>query len=404
MTRTLTFLMILFVLLALGSFLFYSESFPLLDPEPQSGLPGLPKNFISTLSGTQEFIHEAEQQLEDPDLDDELRLRTLLDLGFAISTVRTSTDIGSALAASNKRFNEAGVFLEGKKDLAIKYSPSVKFGYLYNFVSNCFSRSTARNVPRIYVPEGYVPGSSDVNSIDSMNESQRAAFKTMLDFSYLDAELGVSNDRSVVSHRMFANAIFLSSYREKLSAAEFDHYFRYLESDIKNYPYTVFTILQTNGIPHPMKGEMVSAYQYTVAYDIYTSYTDNTLTSEENASIDEAYARMRNQLKTSPSADKISLAIIGRLLDGYQLSSLERRYGLAEKPELYTEIIGSFKANVFAFPETSDIAKGSYNYTLSTLGAWAEEKKRIFKVAVAYPELYTTLTSAGIKMDVLESI
>lgn len=359
----------------------------------------LPKEtFNSDVETMNDFVNRMDVALSNPNISTDDRIRLLLESGYTTATVRTVSDIDNAIVKSSSYFSEALDLIEQHPELKEQYAATAKFGYLYNFVTNCFTRPVVKNLPSKYLTTG-LPA-YDSNSVSVIREHQIAAFRSMIAYAYTDADLANSNDKSIISHRAFAASVFLASFADLLSEDEKIDLIGKIRSDREKYPFASFSIFVKNDVPSEIRGVLLSELYMTLAYDIENSFEKKALSKEDNANIDARWTAFRAQLRASKSADKISLHALGRIGDGYHISSLERRYGdSGAGHELLADAIESFKINTFASPESTDVTRGSYNYTLSPSGMWASEKSRLFEVALTHKELYDTLVSAGITIE-----
>lgn len=350
---------------------------------------------IESMDGT---LARIDTTLGNPNLSVEDRVKLLLESGYIKATVRTASDIDGAISGSATQFNEAIKLTTANPELPKQYAVSAKFGHLYNYVTNCFFRPAVKTIPAEYRPKGLSP--YDANSVSIISEHQMASFKAMIDYAYTDPDLASSNDKSVISHRAYMASVYLASFSDTLEKSEEEELLQRIRDDQDKYQFATYGIFAKQGEAFEMRGELISEYHMTLVYDIEKSFGENVLTKEDNFLIDARHVAFRAQVRASESADTISLAAIGRVSDGYHISSIQRRHGDSERGrELLVNAVESFKFYTFASPESTDVMKGSYNYTLSSNGFWAKEKRRIFEVAQTNKELYDTFISAGVDIE-----
>jgi hypothetical protein len=401
-----------FVLSVISGTLIYITNKPQLPITQKVGVSEMQKDIEDVVApraqnSTMEYytgrINQFDQALTQSNLTPQEQIELLLRKGYYLSNIRSASSIENSLRDSINSFEEAQKILTEHNELSAQYSVPVKFGILYNFAVNCFPTLLIRALPLKHIDYARtlfsVIPTYDTTSSTTILIHQKAAFIAMLDYAYNDPDLSQSNDKSVISHRMLIASIYLASFADALTKDEKDELLKKIQNDLDRYEMSIFTIFSNKGIPYHIAGELQSLFHYALSYDVVYSYNDSLIADEINKSIDANYARFNTALKNSPSKDVIALAMLGAVANGYYLSSLERRYGTDAVAEtLYAHTIDNLKAYAFTSPETADVIKGSFNYTLTTQGQWGKEKARIFTVANSKPELESIFSSLGVAL------
>lgn len=342
----------------------------------------------TTLPVVNRYVEKIDSILANPDLSEERRADMLLTKGFILVAVRSSSDIRTSIENANSVFTQLLVYSADKPALK-EYKEKALYGYIYNYIVNCFSVNAIKFVPELYTTR-YVNSTEVVTP----KKYQQQTFRTMIDVANNEFK-SLENDKVFLSTRAFLVAAYLSSYIEEMEVSEKNELMAKMYSDMEKQK-----DLETTIFKDEIRSKILPEFHYAVAYDIYYSNLNKSLTQDFNNMIDENYNNVRNKLTTSGSGDKVSLGMIGILNDTYHIASIGKRYSTEYATNShYNVVFNSLKTNIFSAPEVSDVTKGFYNFGLTERGAWYKMKTHLFVLAKNDPNLMTLMESIGVNVQ-----
>jgi hypothetical protein len=314
------------------------------------------------------------------------KLNLLLKRGFYTIPLRSSGGVAEAINGSNIYFTRVLKESSTEKELYFMERQQALFGLLYNFTTNCFPNYTG------WIPQKYKESYPDQQVITAKDKQQKV-FRSILQMYTSKDIVGpfLEKDKFFLSLRMFATAVYASSYKETMPKEELSSLMALLTSDL-----AAFDVAEKRIFKNAENTDYITAYQHAFAYDIVHSIGTSTYSNE---AIDKNYALAREKLEQSTSADKISLGMSGMLNDTYQLASMQRRFGdRTQQQKDYKKVAASLQKNILTSPETKDITKAFYNYGKSEFGDWYQLKYYLFKALENDKDLKSTVLSIGVSI------
>jgi hypothetical protein len=351
----------------------------------------IPENFNSTFSEKKTILQEYDERIAAAT--DKNEINNLLLTKVTLSTaVRGTSDSGFENMEEMKK-----VFLDiyNDKNSLQRHKAFVVLGYLNQFISRCFYAHWAEALPQPFLSTFQSGVQNNTNKITSERRKgdQKIAFSVFSDFAD-NANPNISlfkNDRSLMSYRLFINAIYFESFHDTLSKDELAMLKDRVKNDAIQYSTSDMLSYRTR-----QKAILMPAMFYAYGYDVYRSLVMKDTSSEANALIDKNYENVYLLTSSSTAADKVSDDMTNAFTSLFYVSSLDRRYGYENKSQKVEEVVARYENAITGSPETREVLAGYVRYSFSEYGSWNNSKKYLFSVATKSEKLKNIFNSHGI--------
>lgn len=356
-----------------------------------------PQSFNSTFDEKKRVLQDYDEQVAVA-TDKNVINSLLLNKMSLLTATRGSTDLEFL---SSEEIKKVYTNIYSDKNSLLTHKAFTVLGYINHFISRCFYSPWAEALPEPFLSQYQSETrKSTVPVEEKRTDDQRIAFSVFSDFADNNPNAGIfKNDKSLVSYRLFMNAVYYESFSKTIKKDELLKLSDRIKKDAVQFPTTDVLSYRNRS-----KSILMPAMFYAYGYDIYRSLVLNDKSNEANSQIDKNYENVYPLTSNPESVDKVSDGIVSAFNSLFYISSLERRYGYDNKSQKIEEIVNLYESGINSAAEVREVLAGYMRYSLDSYGEWNATKKYAFSVAAKSEKLNKIFNSHGVSDENIKKL